>query len=134
MEQLNQALQSYLNLRDALLHRLRQSPQSDGDLFDALDMTTAIRRRRLFDPGSWRFDELAQLAEVAGLSGRIIGVLQVQLALLKTYLTQLPEQDRQRFYASCQLNNRKLTLRQQDPQLWRTVELERIAAFLRRTR
>ena len=131
MEQFTQTLQSYLNLREALLRELTTKPAMDFSWYAAIDMAPNVRRRRQTDPTTWRFDELAQLARVMGVSDRAVHSVKWYLSQVKKYVETLPDEERQRFYKTCQLNPKKIDIRQQGQQCWRVVELERMVLFFR---
>lgn len=129
MEDLTQTLQSYLHLREALLRKLTTKSTMDFSCYTAIDMAPSVRRRRQADPTTWRFDELAQLARVVGVSDRAVHSVKWHLFQVKQYVETLPDKERQRFYKSCQLSPKKIDVRLQDQQYWRIVELERMILF-----
>ncbi len=131
MEQLSQTLQSYLNLREALLRKLTTKPSMGFSWYIAIGMSPNTRRRRQLDPATWRFDELIQLAKATGTADGAIHNVKLQLAQVRAYIETLSDKEKQRFYRTCQLTPQKMELRHQDQQCWRVGELERMVLFLR---
>ena len=82
LEQLRQSLSSFLNLRAALLRQVRSGASAATDWYALIELMPAVERQRKLDPTSWQFDELAQLARVAGLSSGVIDRVQQPASIL----------------------------------------------------
>lgn len=129
MERLTKTIQSYLNLREALLRQLRTKPPTGYSWYTLINLTPNTRCLRQADPTTWRFDELIQLAKVTGTSDQAIHAVKLQLSQVKAYVETLPDKERQRFYKTCELNAKKLGIRQQDDRCWRIIELQRMVMY-----
>ncbi len=130
MDSLAQLLQSYLNVRAAVLRAIEDSRISDEDIETTLRITysTAFRRRK--NPDSWRPAELALLAATLSLPTAPFS----RLEKLADQLVELPAERRYSLMKACQLDNAKLQARRRDFYLWQHKELERMTSVLRNQR
>ncbi len=127
-EQLRELLQSYFNLRSAVLRRLADSAMSDASIQDSLRLSYEVLRRRRRDASAWQPNEICELATLFDISTQ-------KAAQIKTMARQielLPGDYRIKLLKSSLLNTHKLSLRAVDWRNWKQVELERIATGLER--
>ena len=127
-QQLRELLQSYFNLRSAVLRKLTDSALSDAMIQDALTLSYEVLRRRRRDAAAWQPDEICELANLFDLSNQKA----TQLKTIARQLEQLPNEYRLKLLKMSLLSTHKLTLRANDWRNWKQVELERIAAGLER--
>ena len=127
-EQLRDLLQSYFNLRSAVLRRLTDSAMSDADIQDSLKLSYEVLRRRRRDALAWQPNEICELAALFELSAQKA----CQLKMMGRQIEQLPNGYRIKLLKASLLNTHKLSLRAMDWCNWKQVELERIAAGLER--
>ncbi len=127
-QQLRDLLQSYFNLRSAVLRKLADSTLSDADIQDALALSYEVLRRRRRDASAWQPDEICKLADLLGLSNQKA----TQLKTIARQIEQLPSESRIKLLKMSLLSMHKLSLRASDWCNWKQVELERIAAVLER--
>ncbi|MBC8154616.1 MAG: hypothetical protein H7Z72_17085 [Bacteroidetes bacterium] len=127
-QQLRELLQSYFNLRSAVLRKLTDSALSDTAIQEALTLSYEVLRRRRRDAAAWQPNEIGELATLLDLSNHKA----VQLKTIARQIEQLPNDYRIKLLKMSLLSTHKLTLRANDWHNWKQVELERIAAGLER--
>lgn len=127
-QQLRELLQSYFNLRSAVLRKLADSALSDVAIQDALRLSYEVLRRRRRDAAAWQPDEICALADLLDLSNQKV----TQLKTIARQVEQLPNDQRIKLLKMSLLSTHKLALRATDWRNWKQVELERIAAGLER--
>lgn len=127
-QQLRELLQSYFNLRSAVLRKLTDTALSDATIQDALTLSYEVLRRRRRDAAAWQPNEICELADLLDLSSQ----KGTQLKTIARQLEQLPNDYRLKLLKVSLLSSHKLALRATDWQNWKQVELERVAAGLER--
>lgn len=126
MQQLYELLQSYFNLRSAVLRKLADATLSDLEIQDALALSYEVLRRRRRDPLAWQPDEICGLAELLGLSNK----RGMELKTITRQLDLFPNEHRTKLLKMSLVSPHKLALRASDWRNWKQVELERIAMSL----
>lgn len=128
IEPLRDLLQSYFNLRSAVLRRLADEAVDDMTIQDALGLSYEVLRRRRRNASAWQPSEICELATLLNLSNQKVS----QLKTFAQQLSKLPTPYRYQLLKACSLNSHKLSLRLSDWQNWKQIELERLALSLGR--